>query len=169
MNQKRSPAKKRLWKRHKVKGQAIVLLRKLRLIEFGKPLMIELGPLVDISMGGLAVQYIDNKERSFDSDELVISVVDQDFKIGPIPFETKLELDLATLPDGKVIKKRCIEFGKRTTLQNHQIESFIRDFTMDGGSERRSGSERRQFEDIRFEDEEYSNIYERRNGEDRRS
>jgi len=169
MNKKRSAAKKRLWKRHRVRGQAIVLLRKMRLIELGKPLFVEMGPLVDISMGGLAVQYIQNKDRTFDSEELAISVPDQSIKVGPIPFKTKLEIDVAALPDGKIIKKRCIEFGKRTTLQNHQIESFIRQFAMESGVDRRMIEDRRQYEDPRFEDEDYQMLNERRDGGDRRT
>lgn len=170
MAHKMTPAaKRRLWKRHKVNKQATVLVKKTRLIEIGKPLLIELGPLVDISMGGLAVQYIESKERAFESEELAIAVAGEGLKVEPLPFKICLELELAVMPDGKRIKKRCVEFVDLTAYQTFQLKSFIQSYTQENQVDRRSGADRRQYNDPRFDDEDYRMIYERRAGGDRRA
>lgn len=169
MKSKKQDAARRKWMRHRIRAQATVLIKKTRLIEFGKPRLIELGPLLDISMGGLAVQYIENKERATESDILAIAVADEGIKVEPLPFHVKLDVELAVLPDGKKIKKRCVEFGKLTTYQKYQLEAFIKAYSMTNNSDRRDGLDRRQYEDPRFEAEDYRMIYERRMGPDRRS
>lgn len=116
----------RVWKRHKADVGVIVLLRKMRLLEFGKPSYIELGPAIDISRGGLAVQYIDSKERAAECEEMAISIPAEEVTIGPIPFRTVKESTVAQLPDGRAIKQRSIQFGELTPKMIHQIESVIR-------------------------------------------
>ena len=65
---------------------ATVMLHKPSLIGFGKPSYIELGPVIDISMGGLAVKYINTKQRQTDCFELSLSVANDGIKIGGLPF-----------------------------------------------------------------------------------
>ena len=63
----RRRSQRRQWKRYKLKGGAIVLLHKPRFMEIGKPKLVELGPVIDISRGGLAVQYVESEKRMFES------------------------------------------------------------------------------------------------------
>ncbi len=70
MNSKIQITRRRKWKRYKIKGGAIVLLHKPRLIDIGKPKMIELGPVIDISMGGLAVSLLKVRVAGMKADHL---------------------------------------------------------------------------------------------------
>ena len=155
-----SPSKRRLWKRHQVSQQVTILVR--------KPRLIELGPLVDISMGGLAFQYIESEERVFEGEELAISVAGEGVKLGPVSFKTCLELNVACTPDGKKIKKRCVAFKNLTTYQNFQLKSFIENHALEHKKDRRAGNDRRQYDDPRFDNDDYRMMYDLRLEIDRR-
>ena len=168
MNENKPRVRRRKWKRFKVVGGAIVLIKKTRFIEVGKPRLVELGPIIDISMGGIAVQYVEKKQRTIESDELAIALLPKEIKVEPIPFKIVSDIAVAQLPDGKTIRNRCMEFGKLTDYQSFQLESFIQQYTTAIDRDRRSGLDRRQYNDPRFEDEEYRELYERRIHGDRR-
>ncbi len=70
---------------------------------------------------------------------------------------------VATLPNGKQICNRCVEFVKLTSVQNLQLESFIRKHTFHTIPDRRSGKDRRCYTDPNF-----SRNDERRSGIERR-
>lgn len=151
-----------------MKSGATVLIRKPRVIEFGKPMLIELGPLIDISMGGLQVQYVENKQRLSESRELAISIPEKGIVVEPIPFKMVMDAALTQMPGGKTIKKRCVEFGQLTDYQKYQLQSFIKNYTTEISVERRIGSDRRQYDDPRYDDPEYYDMYNRRTNPDRR-
>jgi hypothetical protein len=168
MNQKQKSAQGRKWKRYKMKSGATVLIRKPRIIEFGKPNLIELGPIVDVSMGGLQVQYIENKQRVSESKELAISMPEKGIVVEPVPFILVMDAAVSQMPGGKTIKKRCVEFGKLTDYQTYQLKSFIKDHTIEINTERRGNRERRQFDDPRYGETEYYDMYNRRINSERR-
>ena len=143
-------------------------MRKTRFIEIGKPKLVEFGPIVDISMGGLAVQYLDNKSRVFESEELAISTTSDDIKVEAIPFKTLSDKEVSRIPGGKTIRNRCVEFGRLSAYQTYQLESFIKQNAAEINRDRRTGDERRQYDDPRFEDDAYREIYEQRMQVERR-
>ncbi len=145
------------------------MIQKSRWIEIGKPKLVQLGPVINISMGGLSVQYIENKKRVADSEVLAVSQSPGSLKVEPIPFRIVTDLEAARMPDGKKIRNRHVEFRKLTDYQSFQLESFIRKHTTDLDTDRRMGIERRQYDDPRFKDEEYKKMYERRFRMDRRA
>jgi hypothetical protein len=120
---------KRIWRRFRVQVAATVCMRKLRLIEVGKPKFIPFGPLVDISKGGLMVQYIGNKERGEEFEELAVWVPSDRFMMGPFPFTVVMDKPIATIPGDKTIRKRSVKFRDMTPAQNHQLDVFIRKYT----------------------------------------
>jgi len=153
MSTKMQITRRRKWKRYKIKGGAIVLLHKSRMIEIGKPKMIELGPVIDISMGGLAVQYIESKSRSQEVETISISIPSLEVTLPDLQCKVVSEKVVASLPDGKQIYNRCIEFLKLTSVQSLQLESFIRKHTFHTIPDRRSGKDRRHTEDPNFDRE----------------
>jgi hypothetical protein len=120
-------------------------------------------------MGGLSVQYVENKKRIPDSDVLAISRSPGELEVEPIAFRTVSDVEVARLPDGKKIRTRHVVFEKLSDYQSFQIESFIRQHAADIDNDRRSGFERRQYDDPRYRQEEYRKMYERRFGRDRRA
>ena len=163
MRTKMQITRRRKWKRYKIKGGAIVLLHKPRLIEIGKPKLIELGPVIDISMGGLAVQYIESKSRKQDSDTISIAIPSLKVTLDDLQCRAISEKVVASMPDGKQIYNRCVEFVNLTSVQNLQLESFIRKHTFHTIPDRRSGKDRRCFTDPDFK-----RVDDRRSGIERR-
>ncbi len=162
MNTKITITRRRKWKRYKIKGGAIVFIHKPRMIEIGKPKLIELGPVIDISMGGLAVQFVANKRRLTESENVTITIPSTSVSLGPLNYKTISEKVIASLPNGKKIYNRCLEFTKMTSVQNLQLESFIRRHTFHTIRDRRTGTDRRlQAENIEY-------LEDRRTGVERR-
>jgi hypothetical protein len=153
---------RRKWKRFRISGSAIVLLHKPSLLGFGKPTFIELGPIIDISLGGLAAQYVDSKKRQIECFELAISLPDKGVVLERIPFEIILDREVATLPDARKVRNRCVKFGELNSYQSLKLEAFIKKHTTYIITERRSGTDRRQFEDARFHDDVFKALHERR-------
>ena len=150
MNTKMQITRRRKWKRYKIKGGAIVLLHKPRLLDIGKPKLIELGPLIDISMGGLAAQYVENKRRQQNAETISIAIPSFDVILADLQCKIILEEVIASLPNGKKIYNRCVEFVNLTSVQNLQLESFIRKHTFHTIPDRRSDKNRRCQTDPNF-------------------
>ncbi len=163
MDTKMQITRRRKWKRYKIKGGAIVLLHKPRLLDIGKPKLIELGPVIDISMGGLAAQYVESKSRQQDSETISISIPSVGVILADLQCRVILEKIVACLPNGKQIYNRCVEFVNLTAVQSLQLESFIRKHTFHSIPDRRSGKDRRCFTDPNF-----SRDDDRRSGIERR-
>ena len=162
MNAKKSAISRRKWKRFRMTSGATVLLHKPSLIGFGKPSYIELGPVIDISMGGLATKYFNSKKRQTDCLELSLSVANDGIKAEGLPFEIVADFKFADLPDGREVRKRCVEFGKLDSYKLFQLETFIKNYTTKIITERRSGMDRRQINDPKFRDEEFRAHHNRR-------
>ena len=143
MNTKMQITRRRKWKRFKIKDGAIVLLHKPRLIDIGKPKLIELGPAIDISMCGLVVQFIESKNRLIDSNTISISIPSAGVTLGNLECKTISEEVIASLSNGKQIYNRRLEFINLTSVQNLQLESFIRKHTFHQIPDRRSDKNRR--------------------------
>jgi len=159
---------RRKWKRFKIKGGAIVLLHKERMIAIGRPKLIELGPIIDISIGGLAVQYLENKQRSGDAASLSISVPKGGIAVRNLDFRIISDKSIAKLPNGKMIRNRCLEFTRVSHQKRYQVESFINHYAMHLKQDRRAGIDRRQYMDPRFDEDSFYQMYNRRSGIDRR-
>lgn len=138
------------------------MLHKPRLFELAKPRFIELGPIIDISVGGLAVQYFETKERLTECAELSITVPDEGIKVEKVKFKTISDVQTAELPGSKTIRTRRAEFKELTPYQRFQLESLIKKYGTGIVFDRRSGKDRRQFKDPRFEDKEFAAHHERR-------
>ncbi len=124
---KLSKVNRRKHQRVKVKAGAIVAFKKYRLFNLIKPRFIRMGPIIDISRGGLAVQYIENSNRLKKFKKLSILANDGEVMFEDMPFEIILDEKIAVLPDMKVIRKRAIQFNELKGSQIVQLEKFIRD------------------------------------------
>ncbi len=168
MNQKTAFLHRRKWKRFSVKGGATVILEKPRLMGLLGQSNIELGPIVNISMGGLATQYIENKRRMSSTDTLAIRMPDKTIIVDKIAYKTIADFEVATMPDGKKIRNRCVTFFNLSTYQTFRLDDFIKSHSISFMMDRRSGEERRKYVDPRYGDPAWHLLKERRSGLDRR-
>jgi len=117
---------RRRYKRFAVKAGAIVAFKKPRLIKLGRPKFVKLGPIVNISRGGLAVHYVESRERLNAPEQLSILSGETEIAFEDFVFKTVKDTKLADLPDNKVIRKLAIQFGDLKGFQLVQLDDFIR-------------------------------------------
>jgi hypothetical protein len=132
-------------------------------LEIGDPKLIELGPVIDISMGGLAVQYVESKSRRQESEIISVTIPSIGVTLPELQYRVVIEKVIASLPNGKQIFNRCVEFINMTSIKKLQLESFIYRHTFDSIPDRRSGKDRRDYEESH-----YARAHDRRTGLDRR-
>jgi hypothetical protein len=169
MKEERRRVRRRKWKRFETVSGAVVILNKPQLKGLLGIKRVELGPIVNISMGGLAVQYVENKHRSAEYSELSIYFPSEGIVLDRVPFETISDFEITQMPDDKVIRKRCVKFGTLTTYQAFQLEEFIKKNGTKCLEDRRAQKDRRKFQDPRYGDPKYEETFtDRRSGKDRR-
>jgi len=117
-------AEKRKFNRFKVKDVSFALLKSAS--------YEELGEIIDISKGGLAVQCLVGKQRIKESVELDIILAGNGFNIKQMPCKTISDFEITNKIYFSSLKMRrhSIKFGE---LDNHQISEldyFIRQHTI---------------------------------------
>ena len=113
---------RRKHKRFLVQDDAIAVLR---------PNVDKRGPIIDISRGGLAFDYITGKDSSDRSSKLDILLPDLGFYLGHMPIRTVSDLEVASgLAFRGIKRRRCsVQFGKLTQEQMSQLGHFIQNHT----------------------------------------
>ncbi|MCK5783461.1 MAG: PilZ domain-containing protein [Desulfobacterales bacterium] len=116
---------RRQHRRYKIDAGAIVAFKKKHLFNFGKQRLVKLGPITDISMGGVAVQYIESKIQHTEYNELTILNSAGNIEFDKVPFKIVRDEIVAELPNSKRIKKRGMRFGKLSNYQVARLQYFI--------------------------------------------
>ncbi len=116
---------RRKHQRVKVRAGAIVGFKKARFLKFLKPRFIPLGPVIDISLGGLAVQYIESSKKIKTAKVFSILTTDGQVIFEDLAFRTILDEEVTVLPDSMVIRKWAIQFDELTDFQIIHLEQFI--------------------------------------------
>lgn len=116
---------RRRHRRFPVQAGIYVAIKKKRFFNWTKPQFIKLGPLLDISMGGVAIHYIESHERDQTYASLCLVTA-----AGEVPFEdlsVRMVFDrkVAELPDQKWIHKRALEFDDLSGRHAIHMEDFI--------------------------------------------
>jgi len=115
--------------RFEVKEGAVAGFHKPFLFGWGKSRIVKSAKITDISLDGLAFQYIDQNMWSPKYNELSISKTDDEIKIEKVPFKAVSDFTKSRLPNAKFLRRCGIRFGKLTPNQKHQLHYFIQDNT----------------------------------------
>jgi hypothetical protein len=157
--------------RYRPFGSAFVIFESPRLYNFGKPRIIRMGPISDISQQGLSVEYYPHKDHERDFQELSILVPGQGMVVYRIPFQKVSDTVVSDSIKRQPIMRRGMQFGKVDEQHSDQLAAFLEVYTRGIVPDRRSGYERRSdlkadspFRVIQKEDENAG----RRIGKDRR-
>jgi hypothetical protein len=111
-------------KRFRVKGGAFVAI---------KPSETHVGRLVDISMSGLAFDYVIGQELPQPPTELEIFVKGGTFRLNNIPCKAIWVKASGQSRVTSINRRRCgVRFGKLTDHQEVKLEEFIETFTIGG-------------------------------------
>jgi len=122
---------KRMWKRFTLKDGALALAVKPSLLRFGKPVHVKLGPIKDIGMKGLAVQYVEKKNLLKNVHELSIMVPGEGIKVERIPFQVVMDFEVGQLSSNKKIRTLCVCFKQLKPMQKVKLERFIEDYALE--------------------------------------
>lgn len=128
---KKSVDSKRRWKRYEIKNGAFVMIYRPSLLKLGKSAMVKLGPIKDIGMRGLAVQYVDQKNLMRHVDELSIALPDGRIVVDRIKFRAVTDFQIAELPNARKIRTLCVYFTNLLPLQKIQLERFIDEYAVE--------------------------------------
>ncbi len=118
------------------------------------------GQIINISQSGLSFRYFPNEEQPNQSGELDILFADMSLYLENLPFKTISDLDVDNEFTYSSLKRKLlrVRFGELDTHQMTQLDYFIQNCTTD----RRSGKDRRQFNDPEYADPQRRNGIERR-------
>ncbi len=119
-------SERRKHKRVNVSAGAFVGYKKTRLFNILEPDIIKLGPIIDISRGGLALEYIESKTRTKKFSEIVILTENDKIEFEDLPFITVSDNVIAELPGDKKIRKKCVQFGELSGYKIALLERFIK-------------------------------------------
>ncbi len=129
--------------RYQIRGCARVVFFQPRFVKAVSPKIIRLGPVVDISHGGLAVEYLDTKSRAGDFTELSVEMPDYGLFLYRFPFRTILDYEIAEMNSSQQIRRRCVRFHNLNQHQLFRLRKFIQLHTCGPLIDRRSGTDRR--------------------------
>jgi hypothetical protein len=123
MKSNQQTLERRMYKRFRAKEGAAAILKKDHLTL--------LGPIIDISKGGLAFRYIENKKRINGFSELDILFAAGNFYLSGLAFKTVSDFIMPKKPFSIItMRRRSVKFGKLTPDQISQLEYFIQNHTV---------------------------------------
>lgn len=117
------------------------------------------GPIQNISRGGLAFRYISGEEQIKKSSEVDIFISGKGFYMQKIPSKRISDFNIIKkrLYSSLTIKQCGMQFGELTNSQIYQLENFIQNH-----AEKRFGKDRRQSDASKYIGPERRNGIERR-------
>ncbi len=133
MNNKKGHPNQRTHPRFRVKEGAYAVLR---------PQFTQLGPILDISRGGLAFSYNLTGKPTNGSFELDIFLIGHGVLVERVPFRVISDRKLIARPQhNSLLRRRCgVQFGKLTHSQSQQMEKFMQHLVIpDSGTRRLVG------------------------------
>ena len=94
-----------------------------------RPHFSNLGKVKDISLGGLALEYVLNETQNKGSSEIDIFLTDDSLYLRRIPskiiYDRKIDEEYRSMK-----KRRCgLQFGDLTSTKKYQLEYFLQKYT----------------------------------------
>jgi len=147
----KEPVERREHNRFKVRTGAFAALTSYNIV----------GPIQNISKGGLVFRYISEGEQIPKSLEVDIFIGGKGFHIQKIPSKRISDFNIIkkSLYSSLKIKQCGVQFGELTNSQISQLENFIQSY-----GEKRSGKDRRQSDASQYIGPQRRNGIERRKG-----
>jgi hypothetical protein len=92
----------------------------------------KVGRIIDISMNGLAFRHVDRKEPLHGLYELDLFMIDHDFHLNKIPFETISDYEIVNEAPFSFMTTRQtgLQFGELTPKQRSGLAHFIENHTL---------------------------------------
>jgi len=125
MTSKNEPVERRKHRRFQIRQGTYVAL----VPPYGK-----VGPVIDISMGGLSFRYVDGKETTNGS-YINILLTEANFYLENVPVKTILDCEIPDKSASSAIAMRRggLQFGGLTHNQASQLKFFIENYSISEG------------------------------------
>jgi hypothetical protein len=96
------------------------------------PNSTKVGRVIDISLSGLAFRHVDKEEPLSGLNELDVFMIDDDFHVNKIPFDTVSDYEIMNDNTLAFMRTRQsgLRFGALTSSQRSQLEYFIQNHTL---------------------------------------
>jgi hypothetical protein len=136
-------AQRRQYNRYKIKGSAIAVFGRPRLFMRRRYRHVKIGPIVNIGMGGICIEYLSKEKLDPRFREMFIMMPGYNFQADNIPFNIVSEYVFKNTDTRKDITRLNTQF---CTLSQHHIfnlKRFISKYTDGYVKDRRSGTDRR--------------------------
>lgn len=92
----------------------------------------DIGQLIEISKGGLSIQYFINEEKTRIYSELDIFTSDADFSIEGVPVQNISDAELKDMPfETEIIRRHGIKFEEMTEDQVSKLDYFLANYISD--------------------------------------
>jgi hypothetical protein len=90
------------------------------------------GRIRDISMGGMTIQYFEEKEWDCEPVEIDLLLNDVDFSLDKVPIKIKFDMENHTLTPYRILHERqCgLQFGDLTELQVVLLSNYLQGYAM---------------------------------------
>jgi hypothetical protein len=96
------------------------------------PNSTKVGRVIDISLSGLTFRHVDKEEPIKGLNELHVFMIDDDFHVNKIPFETVSDYEIMNDRTLALMRTRQsgLRFGELTPSQRSRLEYFIQNHTL---------------------------------------
>jgi len=89
------------------------------------------GDILDISTGGVALQYVGDEPPFKDLDKIGLACSDPPFYLGQLPVKAISDFSMVKIPFGSLIPRRLsVQFGELTQSQATHLEGYIGDHSV---------------------------------------
>jgi hypothetical protein len=119
---------KRKHARYALNCGAEVNLNVSRLFGFGKEKKIKLGPVVDMSLNGMAIRYAVDQVDSFKAANLSIVMPGRGTLIEAIPFEIVNDCNLNDCPGAHPLRRCGLKFGTLSEDHLNRLKVIIQNY-----------------------------------------
>ena len=163
MRTKKNIIERRKHNRFGIEDGVLVEFHKHRFLRLGKPRVVKSARMIDISLEGLAFEYVDQSMWSPDFDELSIKKTSGETRLERLPFKALSDFSTSKLPNSLQVRRYGARFGQLTSSQQHKLRYFIQDHAISNYlADRRNGEDRRRLNVIKYD------VLERRERAERR-
>jgi hypothetical protein len=96
------------------------------------PNATKVGRVIEISLSGLTFRHVDKKEPLSELNEIDVFMINDDFHVNKIPFETVSDYEIMNEGPRALMTTRQsgLRFGELTPSQRSLLEYFIRNHTL---------------------------------------
>lgn len=113
---------------------AFAAVKKRGLFHLWEPRLMKLGPIIDLSLGGLAIHYMENANRVKPFPNISVIITGSGVTLKNIAIRTVSDRIVAQWPHNNTIRRRAFQFCGLSESQSTRLKTLIEAMTTEGAS-----------------------------------